>query len=67
MKLKKVSDIPILTKIKPNLTSTYFFQSAVVNNNVNRNFIEQFVDLSCIPTETTLTLEPVLPESTTEI
>lgn len=65
--VKKVSDIPILTKIKPNLSSTNFFQSAAVNNNVNRNFIEQFVDLSCIPTEATLTLEPILPESTTEI
>lgn len=64
---EKVSDIPIVTKITPNLNTVHFFQNATIGNKVDRAFLEQYINLSCIPQSAILTIEPLNEHSTTEI
>lgn len=63
----KVSDIPIVTKITPNITNENFFQNAVVGNTVNRNYLSQFINLDCIPADAILTIEPIKTDISSEI
>lgn len=64
---KKVSDVPIVTNFSPILDKTQFFNGLYTNGNLNREFLEQYINLDCIPLDAVLTVESLVPESSPKI